>query len=128
MELITTEDLAAYLKDDSVTTDARANLVVRLTNDLITEKWLSPVDPAPASVLILAYAVASRARTNTPGRGPLQSITRSFDDSSRTERFAVPGGEASGHDVYLTEDELALLNGGTKRRRVGSIKLAVPGY
>lgn len=128
MDIIVIDDLATDLDDDALQSDARAQRIVERTNALVTEKWLNPVSPPPASVVELALAVAGRAVRSTPGRGPLASITRSFDDSSRTERFAVPGGQTSGHAVYLTDDELAILNGGKTRRAVGSIKLSVPGF
>jgi hypothetical protein len=128
VDIIDIDDLATDLEDEALTTNQRALNVVARTNALITEKWLSPVTPVPASVVELALAVAERALASTPGRGPLESLTRTFDDMTKTERFAVPGGQASGHAVYLTDDELGILNGGTTRRRIGSIKLSVPGY
>lgn len=128
MDIITTDDLAAYLDVEPATTDGgRGRLVVALTNALITEQWVAPVDPAPASVQLIAYAVAARAWAANPGQGPIESITRSFDDSSRTERFAVPAGDPNGHGVYLTGDELAILNP-VIVKRAKSIRLSVPGY
>lgn len=128
MEIIDIESLSVDLEDPALVDSARALNVVDRTNALVTEKWISPATPIPASVTELALAVAERALASVPGRGPVESITRSFDDSSRTERFAVPGGDASGRSVYLTDDELSTLNGNGTRRKVGSIKLAVPGY
>lgn len=124
-DVITTETLSAYLEDSAILTSTRADKIVELTNSLITEEWVNPVDPVPARVEMLAYTVAARAYYNKPGRGPLESLTRSFDDSSRTERYAVKVGSPDGHDVFLTDDELALLRG-TTRGRVGSIRVNVP--
>ena len=124
-DVITTTTLSAYLEDEAILTSTRASEIVDLTNSLIDEEWANPEDPVPARIKMLAYTVAARAYYNKPGRGPLESLTRSFDDSSRTERYAVTVGEANGHDVFLTDDELALLRG-TARRRVGSIRVAVP--
>lgn len=127
MDIIDIDDLAADL-DSDLTGNTRALSIVARTNALITQEWTNPISPAPASVFELALAVAERALSNVPGRGAVESITRSFDDSSRTERFSTPGGDMSGRSVYLTDAELAELNGGDIRGRVGSIKLGVPGY
>lgn len=125
MDIIDIDDLSADL-DSDLSGNARAASIVARTNALITQEWNNPVTPAPASVFELALAVAHRALASVPGRGAVESITRSFDDSARTERFSTPGGDASGRAVYLNDDELAQLNGGSPRGRVGSIKLAVP--
>lgn len=126
-DVITLGDLAAYL-DPAAVSGARAELIVDLTNGLIAERWTTPSDPAPTSVRVLALNVAARAWRNKPGHGPLESITRSIDDASRTERYAIPVGDGSGADVFLTDAELATLNGLPAKARVGSIRLGVPGF
>jgi hypothetical protein len=100
-------------------------MIVELTDELVTDEWADPVEPVPARVKLLALSVAARAWRMVPGHGPLESITRSFDDASRTERYAVTAPNESGHEVYLTDAELALLHGKSKAR-VGSISIAVP--
>lgn len=125
-DVITVADLAAYLDLDELV-GVRAELIMELTNGLIAEKWYNPVDPVPTSVRLLALDVAARAWRNKPGQAPLESVTRSFDDSSKTERYVVQRSDSSGAYVYLTDAELAILNGPPKSQ-VGSIRLSVPGY
>lgn len=124
MAVVTGPDVAAYLQLDSE--DARAEYVATLVDGLIDEKWVTPVDPVPASVKLMALNVAARAYHASPGRGRLESVTRSVDDASRTERYASSAGDGEG--VFLTEADLAVLNGGTGRKRVRSMRLRVPGY
>lgn len=124
-DVIDTGRLGAYLDDETVFSSERAATIVYLVNSLIAEEWKAPVHPVPVKIELLALSVAARAWAFKPGRGPLESLTRSFDDSSRTERYAVPTGNGDGHEVFLTDAELALLHG-VARRRVGSISLAVP--
>jgi hypothetical protein len=125
MAVITDVALSAYLDDDTILESGRAKMIVELTDELVTDEWADPVEPVPARVKLLALEVASRAWSMVPGRGPLESETRSFDDATRTERYAVTALNESGHQVYLTEQELALLHGKV-RKRVGSISLGVP--
>lgn len=130
MEIISTDDLAAYLAPLEVK-GARADQVVRLTNLLITDEWQEPSaeDAIPVKVELLALTVAERAYTRKPGRAPLESETVAFDDSSRTQRYAVNPGDYERAGVFLTADELATLNGSQDSRpaRAGSIRLGVPG-
>lgn len=128
VDIITTDDLAAYLEPLTVS-GTRADKIVELTNGLITLKWQNPVDPAPVNVENLALTVAERAFTHAPGRAPLESETVAFDDSSRTRRYAVTAEEAGHAGVYLTETELADLNGDptTPAKRAKSVSMAVPG-
>jgi hypothetical protein len=125
MPVLTEGTLSAYLDDDAVLDSRRAVEIVRLTNGLIDEEWANPVEPVPVRVELLALEVAARAWRMVPGHGPVESITRSFDDASRTERYAVTVPDESGHQVYLTDAELALLHGKNKAR-VGSITLSTP--
>ena len=123
MEIITYEKLASYLGDLTLVTNTRLILIADLTNGLINEKWVTPVNPAPVSIELLAYAVASRAWRNDASKTALQSITRSIDDASRTERYAVSASEVG---VFLTDSELGQLRPSRKRAR--SIRLKVPGF
>ena len=130
VDVISASDLATHLGNADLETDPRLVQIVTLTNGLITEKWRNPADPVPVSVQLLGLAVGARAWRATPATGQLESITRSVDDASRTERYVVERGNLDGHHVYITEAELAALNGGDPRlrQRTGSIRLKVPGY
>jgi hypothetical protein len=123
MEIITSTELASYLGDAALATDNRLQLIVDLTNDLVSEKWSKATTPVPASVRLLALAVASRAWRSDPSKAALQSVTRSIDDASRTERYAVSSEKVG---VFLTDAEETQLRG--RRNRVRSIRLKVPGY
>lgn len=129
MEIISTSDLAHAVgrSANELDGDPRAIQLVRLTNGLITEKWERPVTPVPTSIQLLALAVVTRAWSSTPGQAPLQSITRSHQDSSRTERYAVSEQSAAGYGVYLEAAELAQLRGDARRRRPRTLRLGVPG-
>jgi hypothetical protein len=124
-DVITLTGLSEWLEDESVETSTRAAKIVELTNNVITEAWATPVDPPPAWVESLALTVATRAWTNRPGMGPVESMTRSFDDSSKTVRYAVRASDPGGEDVFLTEAELDRL-GARPTSPVGSIRLGVP--
>ena len=92
---------------------------------LVLEAWAKPVDPAPAWVVAITEAVAIRWLNNPKG---LSSLTISIDDASRTERRDT---EEIRTGFYLTDEEarrLAAAGGPSKQNRVGSIRLAVPGY
>ena len=123
MEIITYAELASYLGAPGLTADPRLILIVDMTNGLIEEKWVNPTEPAPVSIKLLAFAIASRAWRSDASKAALQSVTRSVDDASRTERYAVSANEVG---VFLTDDELAQLR--PQRRRARSIRLKVPGF
>lgn len=130
LTVITDAELAAWLSLDTL--DAKGTQVLGLTNGLIEEEWISPVNPVPTSVKLMALEVAARGYHYEPGKGAVESITRSFDDSSRTVRYRATEAEAAGtrgRGIYLTSDDLAVLNGSAHRtKRVGSIRTVVPGF
>ena len=121
VEFITEVELASYLRDPSLATDASLVQLVEFANELLTEEWTTPVVPIPVKVKLLALNVAARAWVNNPSLSNIESYTRSLDDASRTERY-----RASSHDgsIFLTESEEALLNGRSRRR---SIRLTIYG-
>ena len=101
IDIITAEELASLLETN---VSPGLTLVVDLVNETITEAWLDPVDPVPARVRALAFAVGARAGANPKG---LTSWTRGWDDITRTERM-----EATRRlGVYLDDGDLAELNG-----------------
>lgn len=113
-DIITDSELASYLQTDVT---PQITLITNKTNELVTEAWNDPVDPAPARVWTVAINVATRAVSNPKG---LTSWTRSWDDVSRTER--VEGGGERKYGLFLTDDELIELNGeGNPPAGVGTI-------
>lgn len=124
-DYVTAADIATHLGIE--VTDALTKLA-QLTNELVDEAWIDkpdpmPVDPAdlPVRVRIVAFNAAVRVAANPKG---LTSWTRSWDDITRTER--VEGARRLG--LYLSDDELATLNGTAARARVvKSIRMRVPG-
>ena len=48
MDVITPADLASWLRDSSLSTNDSLAQIVDLTNELITDEWVDPEDPAPA--------------------------------------------------------------------------------
>jgi hypothetical protein len=116
--IITTTDLASWLRDSTLQGDESLLQIVDLTNDLITEAWTDPTTPTPVRVTMLALSVAARAWVNSPVTANLESTSVSVDDGSTTRRFRNP----SRVGVYLTDDETALLNGEQRTRSVRLIK------
>lgn len=124
-DYITGPDLASFLEKP---TSARLDNIAQRTNALIDEAWAAPRSPIPQWVVNIAYDVAIRA-----GRNPLgvTSKTRSFDDTTVTERFDAS--EQVG--VYLTDAEqfrLASDTGDTASTPAPtgpkSIRMTIPGW
>lgn len=118
MDIIDSAALASYLRTEQDDTIAQ---LAEFANALVTEEWRTPVEPAPVRVQMITLEAAARAYRNPRG---LTSITRTADGSSRTERYAERD-QIARAGVYLTDAELASLN--PRRRRIGSIRLRVPG-
>lgn len=119
--IITKNDLAGL---PGVTgTDTELEYAARRAGVAVESAWATPVDPVPQWVKDLATDVAVRYLNNPRG---VTSVTRSVDDASRTERYGERGAPLGG-GFTLTDDELARLSA-IVRRRVGSTRLAVPGY
>lgn len=95
----------------------------RRASSSVMSAWCRPVDPVPGWVRDIAVDIAARYLRNPRGT---TSVTRHVDDASRTERFAEKGTVLPG-TFDPTEDELAKLCP-KARRRLGSIRLSVPGY
>lgn len=121
MEIITAVELASYLRNDDLATDASLIQIVGLTNDLLTEEWTTPADPIPVKIKLLALNVAARGWTHNPATAHLESLSRTLDDAMRTERYRTSSESGS---IFLTEAEEALLNGRKQRR---SVRLTIYG-
>lgn len=125
MEVITPDEVISYLGAGTPVESGRLNLIVGLTNGLITDRWANPTmppAPVPAWVRSIALEVAARPLRNPGG---LASVTRSIDDASRTERLSDTAARAG---VFLTPEEDARLanRGSTRRRgRYGTIRLRI---
>lgn len=117
MEIISAGDLALRFRDAALEDEESFAQVVDLTNELITEEWTDPTTPPPVRIRLLAFGVAERAWTHDPSTSNIESVTRSIDDASRTERYRSSG---SNSNIYLTDAELALLQG---RRLTRSVRL-----
>lgn len=121
MEIITAAELASYLRDDALAADTSLIQIVGLTNDLVTEEWTGATTPVPVKIKLLALNVAARGWTYNPATANLESLSRTLDDASRTERYRTSSENGS---VFLTEAEEAILNG---RKRHRSIRLTIYG-
>lgn len=106
-DIITVDDLAAILRlpADSLDTDSSAAYIVDLTNRLVSE-LIGPTAVITAEVESITLGVAKRAWVNPLGTS---SITRAFDDTSRTDRWehGAMGTNVSTKAVYLTDEEKA---------------------
>jgi hypothetical protein len=120
VDIITAADLAAWLRDTSLATDDSLEQIVELTNDLITDSWTDPDDPVPVRIKMLALSIAARAWVNSPALSNVESTSVRVDDAGTTQRFRSPARLG----VYLTADELALLNG---EQRTRSVRLTIYG-
>lgn len=96
--------------------------VAQRASALVYQKWANPVTPVPAWVKEIAIDVALRVLINPKG---LESVTKSADDVSITERHSVSGGRLG---MHLTDREAALLSGAARSARFGSMRIGVPGY
>lgn len=120
MEIITAEDLASWLRDESLIGNTSIEQIVDLTNSLLTEEWVDVNVPVPVRVRMLGLSVAARAWVNNPATANLESTSVSVDDGATTRRYRSP----SRLGVFLTSDEVALLNG---EQRTRSVRLIVHG-
>lgn len=121
VDIISAAELASYLRNDDLATNASLEQIVEFTNELVTEEWVDPIDPVPVKVKLLTLNVAARAWVYDPSRSHIESYSRSLDDASRTERYR----SSSDHQgVYLTDSEIATLNG---RARSNSLRLTIYG-
>lgn len=98
MDIITTTDLASYLRDTSLDEPAAA-LYVELANGLVSDVTGDLTAPYPAQVRAVALEAAARAYRNPEG-----ASSETIDDYT----FRRDGGTAAG-GVYLTAAEQAKL-------------------
>lgn len=120
MDIISAADLASWLRDTSLATNDSLEQIVGLTNDLITEEWVDPVDPIPVRVTTLALTIGARAWVNNPATSNVESTSVRVDDGATTDKYRSP----SRMGVYITSDEVASLNG---ERRTRSVRLVAYG-
>lgn len=98
--IITTSDLASYLRDDSAT--ASADLLVGLANDLVTEIVGADIaTAAPVVVRTTTLEVAARAWRNPNGYSSERIDDYGYSRPAETRRAGI----------YLTADEKAELQG-----------------
>ena len=120
-DVISEADLASWLRDETLEANASIEQIVELVNELVSEEWTDPSEPVPARIKLLALGVGARAWVRNPSTAHLESVTRSIDDGSRTERYRSSGVEGS---VYLTDAEVAILRGEAVPR---SLRLTIYG-
>lgn len=126
---ITPEELASY-PGIGLTTDQVPPLVIELINEFVDEivvdtTGIAELDPVPARIRAIALEAAARSIRYAAGAS---SISTAIDDWKKTVRFE---GDEFKAGIYLTDDEEARIRRillRRPRRRVGSIRLAVPGY
>lgn len=107
-EIITTEELAAYLQDSTITDDV-AGLVVDLANEIVTDVVGAQDDPYPARVRAITFEVAARAFRNPEGYSSETIDDYTYRRDAETRRAGV----------YLTETERAELGGSP----VGTVRM-----
>lgn len=115
MEIITTTDLASYLREASLDEGA-ALLYVELANGVVSEAAGSLTEPFPARVRAITLEVAARAYRNPDGYA-----TEAIDDwrGGRSADTAEAG-------VYLTKVEARTLGRFTGSAGAYSIPLTSP--
>jgi hypothetical protein len=119
---ITDVDLASYLR--TTIAAGTADLVVGLTNDLITELIGNQLDndgKAPPRVRAIGLEVAARAWRNPEGYSSISTEIDDFTVTKRREGDALTMG-----GVFLTPGEEAYLRGLLGIPTVRSFRLKVP--
>lgn len=104
MDIITTTDLASYLRESNLD-EAAAGLYVELANGLVSDITGDLTAPYPAVVRAVALEVAARAYRNPEG-----ATSETIDDYT----FRRDGSTSQG-GVYVTAEErsrLSRLSGG----------------
>lgn len=123
VETIVSVDAAEWLREPALANDDAFNLVVSQVNAALGESWTWQQAPMPARVRMIALEAIARTWRRDPGRGTVESYTRSIDDASRTERYASPQAMSIPGSVF-TDAELAYLAGRlTKRTRTLGVGL-----
>ena len=130
-EFVNASTLASYpgleLAEDQI-----PGIVIELTNDLINEVVEEvlgagvPLDPISPKIRSIALEVAARSIRYAAGAS---SITEGIDDWKKTVRFESAEKFRAG--IYLTDEEEKTIRRklrGTSTKRIGSIRLHVPGY
>lgn len=102
MDIITTTDLASYLREADLDA-AAAGLYVELANGIVTEVTGTLAAPYPAQVRAITLEVAARAYRNPEG-----ASSETIDDYTFRR-----DGDTAGGGVYLTKAELSTLRGTT---------------
>lgn len=117
--ILTVNDAADWLRTPDLVDNPSFQHLVSLVDELVTEEWKWPREVVPARVKLLALNAMSRAWVTSPGERTVESLTRSIDDASRTERYSSTA--RVGLDGLLTPDELEYLHGasGGPSRTIG---------
>jgi hypothetical protein len=126
---VTPAELASY-PGLGLTEEQVPALVIELINEFVDEivvdtTGITELDPVPARIRAIALEAAARSIRYAAGAS---SISTAIDDWKKTVRFE---GDEFKAGIYLTDDEEARIRRillRRPRRRVGSIRLAVPGY
>ena len=103
-DIITVADLAAILRTTISGSDPSAVYIVDLANRLATD-IIGDDAVITANIEAITLGAAKRAWVNPLGTS---SITRAFDDTSRTDRWEKDAAsDVSSQAVYFTDDEKA---------------------
>lgn len=116
MAIITTADLASYLRDSTLATDPNLGFVVDLANGLVEEVVGVPTGTPPARVTAITLEVAARAWRNPQGYSSETIDDYTYRRDADTRRAGV----------YITDGERAELQAFDVVSNVYSIDLGTP--
>lgn len=105
MEIITDENLAAYLQRPEIVDDPSALYIVDLANGLVSDV-IGEDATVTTEIETITLNVAARGYTNPDGTS---SMTKTFDDASKTWRWEGDAARNTARGVYLTDEERARL-------------------
>lgn len=100
MEIITPDELASYLRDSAVASDAAIPLLVELANGIAADAY-GTVTPIPARVRAITLEVAARAYRNPEGYSSETVDDYTYRRDAQTRQAGV----------YLTVSERGELSG-----------------
>lgn len=102
---------ASWVRKPDLATDPVFVGFVDEVYEELAEHWRCPTETLPTVIRAIVRAAIRRGWASGVGER-LESLTRTIDDASRTERFAASSGvgSAASEYGYFTPAEIAVLN------------------